>query len=459
MTTPLRVLFVEDSDDDTQLMIREIRRGGYDLTWERIDTPAAMQASLTSRSWDLIISDHTMPRFSSLQALDVLKSSEQDIPFLIIFGSIGEDAAVVALKAGAHDFVTKGNWARLIPAIQRELREAETRRERKKAETIVKATEARLAGILDLAADAVIAIDEGQRIILFNRSAAQIFGYTADEVLDQPLDILLPSRFAEIHQEHVRTFREAPEIARHIGKRLEIFGRRKDESEFPAEASISKLEQDDEMIFTVILRDITERKQAELALRESDAHFRSLFENIPVAIWEEDFSDVKIYLDHLGIKQASDLENLLNDHPALISKCIGLVKVIDVNQAALSLHGARNKMELFEGLEKTFVPESLMAFKQELIAIASGGTQLELDEVIQTVTGQQRDVTLRWAVAPGYEKSHARVLVSLVDITERKQREGANLFVADVLFPANQKYTNCMRPSAGQALQLALFFT
>jgi hypothetical protein len=79
--------------------------------------------------------------------------------------------------------------------------------------------------------------------------------------------------------------------------------------------------------------------------------------------------------------------------------------------------------------------------------------------VIQTVTGQQRDVTLRWAVAPGYEKSHARVLVSLVDITERKQREGANLFVADVLFPANQKYTNCMRPSAGQALQLALFFT
>jgi PAS domain S-box-containing protein len=423
MATPLRVLFVEDSDDDTQLMIREIRRGGYDIEWERIETRAAMQVALAGQPWDLVISDHTMPQFSSMQALEVLKNSGQDLPFIIISGSIGEDAAVSALKTGANDFLIKGNWARLIPAIQRELREAETRRERKKAVEALRAAEARLSGILELAADAVIVINEYQHIILFNKSAAHIFRYEAGEVIDQPLDILLPSRFAIIHQEHVNAFRAAPESARRMGERLEIFGRRKDGREFPAEASISKLEQGGESTFTVILRDITERKRAEAALRESDARFRSLFENTPVAIWEEDFSEVKNNLDRLEIKDVFELETSLNDHPEFVEECISLVKIIDVNQAALSLHKATDKKELFEGLKKTFVPESLLAFKQELITIATGESQLELDEVMQTLEGTRLDVTLKWAVAVGHEKTYSRVLVSLVDITERKQRE------------------------------------
>lgn len=423
MGRPLRVLFVEDSDDDTQFIIRELRQGGYDLEWERVDTRAAMQAALASRSWDLIISDHIMPQFSSMQALEVLKSSGQELPFILISGSIGEDAAVVALKAGVNDFLIKGNWARLIPAVQRELRESEIRRERKKAREALRAAEARLSGILNLAADAVIVIDEEQRVTLFNQSAENIFRYKEDELLGQPLDLLLPSRFVKLHREHINAFRTAPEFARRMGGRLEIFGRRKDGTEFPAEASISRLEQDGEITFTVILRDITERKQSELALRESDARFRSLFENTPVSIWEEDFSEVKARLDGLRLTQIADLEKYLYDHPEFVLECIGRVKIIDINQATLDLHRIRSKPELFEGLEKTFAPESFSAFKRELIAIAKGESQLEMDEVIQTFDGQQRDVTMKWAVVPGHEKSYARVLVSLMDITERKQRE------------------------------------
>jgi len=103
MGLPLRVLLVEDSEDDVLLLVRMLRRGGYDLTWERVETAAAMEAALAARSWDLVISDHSMPAFSSLAALELLRSKGfVDLPFIIVSGQIGEDAAVSAMKAGAH---------------------------------------------------------------------------------------------------------------------------------------------------------------------------------------------------------------------------------------------------------------------------------------------------------------------------------------------------------------------
>jgi PAS domain S-box-containing protein len=131
----LNVLIVEDSDDDAQLMMREVRQGGYIVASERVDTKADMQAALQRRRWDVILSDYSMPRFSAMAALETLKASGQDIPFLVISGTIGEETAVTALKAGAHDFLVKGKLARLVPAIEREVRDAEIRRSHREAES------------------------------------------------------------------------------------------------------------------------------------------------------------------------------------------------------------------------------------------------------------------------------------------------------------------------------------
>lgn len=138
MSLPLHILLIEDSEDDAVLLQRELRRGGYQLMWERVDTPAAMLTALSTHKWDIIVCDHCMPKFSAPAALKLLQESGLDLPFIIVSATISEEIAVAAMKAGAHDFVLKSNLARLVPAVERELREVEVRLARRQAEEQIK---------------------------------------------------------------------------------------------------------------------------------------------------------------------------------------------------------------------------------------------------------------------------------------------------------------------------------
>ena len=133
--TALHLLIVEDSADDAELMVRALRRAGVDPTYERVETPEAMEAALAREPWDLVISDYSMPHFNGLAALKLLQDRELDLPFILVSGNAGENVAVDAMKAGAHHYILKDNLARLAPAVERELRDAELRRERRRAES------------------------------------------------------------------------------------------------------------------------------------------------------------------------------------------------------------------------------------------------------------------------------------------------------------------------------------
>jgi diguanylate cyclase len=131
--TPLRLLLIEDSEDDAALVVRSLARAGYDVTVVRVDTPEGLVAAL-DQPWDITIADYTMPRFSGTAALHLIRERDPDMPFIFVSGTIGEDAAVDAMKIGAHDYIMKGALKRLLPAVERELRDAAVRRERHRAE-------------------------------------------------------------------------------------------------------------------------------------------------------------------------------------------------------------------------------------------------------------------------------------------------------------------------------------
>src|SRR5436190_19454291 len=134
MGTPLRLLLIEDSPDDERLLTRELQRAGYDPTLRRVETADTMRAALLEHGWDAIISDYSMPEFDMPRALALLNEMEIDLPFIIVSGTVGEEAAVQALKSGADDFMSKDRLTRLVPALERAQRNAEGRRERRQRE-------------------------------------------------------------------------------------------------------------------------------------------------------------------------------------------------------------------------------------------------------------------------------------------------------------------------------------
>ncbi len=180
--TKLRVLLVDDCENDALLLERELTRGGYESLVKRLDSPGAMSAALRDQTWDLVLSDWNLPRFSALFALEMLKCSGLDLPFIIVSGAIGEDAAIGAMKSGVHDYVMKADLGRLVPAIRRELREADDRRSRKRAEVALAAGEDRLKLVARATNDTIWDWDLTTQALGWNEGFQVHFGFRPNEV-------------------------------------------------------------------------------------------------------------------------------------------------------------------------------------------------------------------------------------------------------------------------------------
>jgi len=212
MLLPLHVLIIEDSECDAELLLRELRRG-YQISAQIVKTAEAFSAALKQPGWELIISDYAVPQFGALPALELLKESQLDLPFIIVSGTISQETVARAMRAGAHDCVMKGNFAQLLPAIERELREAQVRREqrqgeknlpasqahlrditeRQQAERALRESEDRYRDLVEHSQDLICIHDLEGRILSVNQAVARLLGYEAQELLQKNVtDVLAP---------------------------------------------------------------------------------------------------------------------------------------------------------------------------------------------------------------------------------------------------------------------------
>jgi len=265
----IHILHLEDAPADTELVQARLESAGLNCLITRVQTRNEFGEALRHGGYDLILGDFRLPGYDGMSALRLMQELCPDIPFIFVSGVMGEDAAIEGLTKGATDYVLKQKLSRLAPAVTRALHEAENRRERLRAEESLRVSEARLAGIIESAMDAIISVDTEQRIVLFNAAAEEMFGCAATDMMGQTLDRFIPARFRHIHRERIHAFAQTGQTRRMMGDLPRIVGLRTNGEEFPMEASLSQVEVAGIKLYTVILRDITQRKRMEEQLQVS----------------------------------------------------------------------------------------------------------------------------------------------------------------------------------------------
>lgn len=269
MTMPLQVLIIEDSEDDALLLLRELRKGGYEPVFARVETAEEMAREMAAQPWDLALSDYVLPRFSGLEALRLWRQSGIDLPFIVVSGKIGEDTAVNMMKAGADDYLIKGNISRLVPAIERELKEAENRRRKRKAEEALQESELRYRRLVGAVTDYIYTVEiRGGRAVgtQHGPGCEGVTGYTSDEYRANPYlwyQMIHPDDRQQVidQAERLRAGEDVPPLEhRIVNKNGSIRWVRNTIVPRYDEAAVL-------VAYDGLIADITERKVAEEALR------------------------------------------------------------------------------------------------------------------------------------------------------------------------------------------------
>jgi PAS domain S-box-containing protein len=336
MTRPLSLLMIEDSESDADLVVRALQKAGCEVRSERVEDAREMRVALAKQSWDVIICDYSLPQFDAPSALALLQQTGLDIPFLIVSGAIGEDTAVTMMKAGAHDYLMKSNLARLVPAVEREIREAQVRRERRVAEGVI----ARLAAIVESSDDAIVGKTPDGVVVNWNLGAEKLYGYTAAEIVGCPISVLVPADRPN----------EVPQIlgkVRHgeVVSHFETKRRRKDGKIIDVSLTISPIRDASGQVVgaSSIARNITERKRAESAVLQAKEDWERTFDSVPdlIAILDSEYRIVRA-----NRSMAAKMGVTLN-------KCIGQTCYAIVHGTGEPPDFCPHKLLLADGLEHT----------------------------------------------------------------------------------------------------------
>ena len=267
MNDVLRVLLVEDSETDAEILARELKRAGFTATCTRVQTAAEVAAALDRGSWDIIVGDNSMPGFSGTEALALVRSRGLDIPFIFVSGTMGEDLAASALEAGAGDALAKGDLRRLVPVIRRELREASERRARRDTEVALRASEASYVALVEQAPVGIYRSTPAGRFVSANAALARILGYSSTQELlslDMAHDV-----YADADER--RRLVEQDTYTNQVYEELEATWKKKDGTRIRVQLSVRASRNRDGQVefYEAFVRDITNQRQLEAQLAQA----------------------------------------------------------------------------------------------------------------------------------------------------------------------------------------------
>ena len=399
------VLVVEDNPVDA-LLVQEMLAEATSTRFEVacVDRLSAGLERLSQGGIDVVILDLGLPDSVGLETLDKMHAEAPGVAIVVQTGLDDEEVGIEAMQKGAQDYLVKGETdsALLVRtmryAIERHALQAELAQRAEELQT----SETRLRTVIERNADAMLIVDWNGTVRFANPAAEALFGADPSELVGQPFGLPL-------------TQLEPVEIELTVGG-----GRRA-----VIEMRIAKIEWDGEPAYVASLRDVTERRRAAEALRNSEIRYRNLFEFSPIPLREEDLSEVKAHLDALRTSGVEDLNAYFGDNEDALVRCASLVKVANANRATLKLYAAQSKKELEERFAETFGAESHAGFRDELNAIAQGEATFQGETTARSLAHETRDIVMRWRVAAGHEETYSKVWVSIIDLTKRKQAERA----------------------------------
>ena len=379
----LRLLMVEDSEDDALLTIRVLKKGGYNPVYERVETAAAMKKALEEKQWDIILCDYQMPTFDGPAAIALKKEANIDIPLIVLTGKIGEETAADSMRLGAQDYIMKSNLSRLCPAITRELEDAKVRNKQKQAEKDLQESEKKYRLSFENVTDVIYTIDTDLNISSLSPSVERLLGYNPQDFIGQSVsnfkNILTPESFE----------RASANINKMLkGKKLPISTYTfvaKDGTLKHIEIHGSPLILDGQVAGTIsIARDITDRKLVEEALRESEERMRSIFRAAPI-----------------GIGVVTD--RILKDVNLRICEMTGYTKEELIGASARILYPTQDDFD-YVGTEKYrqiaqtgtgFVETRWKKMDGTIINVLLSSTPIDLSDLSRGVTFTALDITER----------------------------------------------------------------
>ncbi|MBI5352975.1 MAG: PAS domain S-box protein [Chloroflexi bacterium] len=369
-------------------------------------------AQIEEHQIDVALIDLRLGKESGLDVLREIKAHSPETECILLTGFATQSSAIDAIQLGAFGYFQKPiDMDQLLLSIQRAVEKHDDR------ETLRK-NEARFHALIQNAADLIVVINAKGIIQYVSPSIYHILGYTEPECLGR--------NFLEwVHPEdHPRALESLDSRSKKTGtaeSSLQIRGLHKNGSWRVIEVLGTNLLAEPAIQGIVMnMRDVTERKAAEDLLRESEKRYHDLFEDSPIALREEDFSEVVKRLDTLRQEGVTDFHLYLAHHPKIVADCARLVKIKDVNKTALKMYGVDNKQDMPKTLAKVLKDKSLGHFRDQLANIAEGQRNFTWEGIDHKFDGSQINVEVNWAVALGYEKDMSKVIVSLQNITDRK---------------------------------------